>query len=343
MKGIDISNWQRGIKVSNIQADFVIVKATEGVGYTSPSMETQANETLQSNKLLGLYHYARGGNASNEAEYFVKMAKQYVGKAILVLDWEGGGNPLFNKDDMNWCTAFCKKVTELTGITPFIYVQKSVMHKVPQNYPLWVAQYANNNETTYQDNPWNEGSYKCAIRQYTDAGKLQGWNEHLDLNKAYISKEEWLKYAGVSSPSKPSNPQPSSPVTPSGSTLDLVVKTLQGKFGNGDARKKALGSKYDDVQSMINYVSKASVSQLANDVKIGKFGNGETRKVILGGRYNEVQAAVNGSAGQYYVVKKGDTLSGIASKYGTTYQKIANLNGIKSPYVIYPGQKIRVK
>ena len=43
-----------------------------------------------------------------------------------------------------------------------------------------------------------------------------------------------------------------------------------------------------------------------------------------------------------YPVKSGDTLGGIASKYGTTYQKLGEYNGIKSPYVIYSGQKIKI-
>ena len=45
----------------------------------------------------------------------------------------------------------------------------------------------------------------------------------------------------------------------------------------------------------------------------------------------------------YYTVKYGDTLSGIAAIYGTTYQKLAGLNGISNPNKIYAGQKIRVK
>lgn len=45
----------------------------------------------------------------------------------------------------------------------------------------------------------------------------------------------------------------------------------------------------------------------------------------------------------YYTVRTGDTLSGIAAKYGTTYQKIAQMNGIANPNKIYAGQKIRVK
>lgn len=43
-----------------------------------------------------------------------------------------------------------------------------------------------------------------------------------------------------------------------------------------------------------------------------------------------------------YVVKTGDTLSKIASKYGTTYKTLADLNGIKNPDKIYVGQKIAI-
>lgn len=43
-----------------------------------------------------------------------------------------------------------------------------------------------------------------------------------------------------------------------------------------------------------------------------------------------------------YTVVYGDTLSGIAAKYGTTYQKLAEYNGIANPNVINAGQKIKI-
>ena len=43
-----------------------------------------------------------------------------------------------------------------------------------------------------------------------------------------------------------------------------------------------------------------------------------------------------------YTVKSGDTLSGIALKYNTTYQKLAEYNNIANPSIIYVGQKIRI-
>ena len=43
-----------------------------------------------------------------------------------------------------------------------------------------------------------------------------------------------------------------------------------------------------------------------------------------------------------YTVKKGDTLSDIAKKYGTTYQDIAKANGISDPNKIYAGQTLNI-
>ena len=60
----------------------------------------------------------------------------------------------------------------------------------------------------------------------------------------------------------------------------------------------------------------------------------------------DAYAGTTGTAGTTavtYTVKKGDTLSGIAARYGTTYQKLAKDNGISDPDRIYPGQKIVIR
>ena len=96
--------------------------------------------------------------------------------------------------------------------------------------------------------------------------------------------------------------------------------------------------------------NKKSNETIANEVIAGKWGNGNARKTALtnaGYDYNAVQAIVNQKLGASktvtYTVKSGDTLSAIAKKYGTTYQKIASDNGISNPNKIYPGQKLVIK
>ena len=57
----------------------------------------------------------------------------------------------------------------------------------------------------------------------------------------------------------------------------------------------------------------------------------------------DAYAGTTGTTAVTYTVKKGDTLSGIAARYGTTYQKLAKDNGISDPDRIYPGQKIVIR
>lgn len=62
-------------------------------------------------------------------------------------------------------------------------------------------------------------------------------------------------------------------------------------------------------------------------------------------RYSETSSSGGSntiSGDTVYTVKAGDTLSGIAAKYGTTYQKLAAYNGISNPNKISVGQKIKI-
>ena len=140
-------------------------------------------------------------------------------------------------------------------------------------------------------------------------------------------------------------------MSPTGTTIELVVATLQNKYGVGDERKQKLGTRYDEVQKFIDYVANASIDQLVAETKAGDYGNGETRKIILGAfnKYDAVQNKINAentakaSSAAIYVVKSGDTLSDIAAKYKTTYQALQKLNGIPDPNKIYPGQKLKIR
>lgn len=58
---------------------------------------------------------------------------------------------------------------------------------------------------------------------------------------------------------------------------------------------------------------------------------------------NKTNQSSNQSNAETYIVKKGDTLSGIASKYGTTYQELAKINNISNPNIINVGQIIKLK
>lgn len=73
--------------------------------------------------------------------------------------------------------------------------------------------------------------------------------------------------------------------------------------------------------------------------------NGLTSNLIFPNQVLKVSGsssrATSTNSGTVYTVKAGDSLSSIAAKYGTTYQKIMQLNGLNN-YLIFPGQKLKV-
>lgn len=99
------------------------------------------------------------------------------------------------------------------------------------------------------------------------------------------------------------------------------------------------------------YVAK-TIEQLAKEVLYGKWGNGVDRKNRLtaaGYDYYKVQQRVNEMVSpkvEVYVVQSGDTLSKIAKKFNTTWQKIYADNKAllkNNPNLIFKGQRLVIK
>ena len=206
LNGIDISNWQYGINLSAVPADFVIIKVTEGTDYISSDWERQYNQAKASGKLVGLYHYAEGKNVIAEARHFLTFASKFKGECIYCLDWEAANNDTFGHyNERSWMSQWLNYVVQKTGIKPMIYCSASIINRINRlgDYGLWIAQYANYNATGYQDKPWNEGAYTCAMRQYSSSGSLPGYGGRLDLDKFYGDKNAWKAYCGTKNVPQP--------------------------------------------------------------------------------------------------------------------------------------------
>lgn len=342
LNGIDIASYQAGLDFSKVPCDFAIIKATQGTGYTNPDCVRAVEQAMSLGKGVGVYHYISGGNAVAEADFFINSILNWIGKVMICLDWELDQNSAWG--DESYLEQVINQVIARTGVPPMIYAPASRYNQVAEvakrhNCGLWIAQYADMNPTGYQNTPWNEGAYTCAIRQYSGSGRLNGWNGDLDLDKFYGSLDDFRKYYGSSS-SAPSKPSTSGP---SGTTLQLATWTMEGLYGNGADRKKNLGSRYDEVQNFINHIASADVNTLVNEVYAGMYGDGLTRQTVLGSRYDEVQGAINANSAQYYTVQSGDNLGKIAIQFGTTVDQLVAWNNIANPDLIYAGQTIRVK
>lgn len=308
LNGIDISNWQAGIDLPSVPADFVICKATEGVTFVDPYCDGFMQKAMNIGHKVGVYHFASGGDAVAEADFFVDNVQGYVGKAILVLDWEADAL----RQGPGWAKTWLDRVTERTGVRPLLYTSKSVCREydwfavVVGDYGLWMAQYPDYSETGYQSDPWTDqygvGAFSgWVMHQYTSTGRLNGYNGNLDLNIFYGDAAAWDAYA--TGGGKVTTGDQKTTETPKKKSVNkLAQEVLNGKWGDGEERKRRLtdaGYSYDKVQQRVNELlgqGTKSVNKLAREVVAGKWGNGQDRKNALtaaGYDYDAVQRRVN--------------------------------------------------
>lgn len=329
LKGIDISKWQAGIDLSKINCDFVIIKATEGKSFVDPSCDRFFQQALSLGKKLGIYHFANNSDNTpeQEADWFVNNTKGYIGKAIPVLDWEDNV-----KSDVAWALKWLQLVEQAYGCKPLIYMSESTVNSynwssvANANYGLWVAKYRDKSADYNYDmsmagrNPAVNYWKFYALWQWTDVGRLDGYNGNLDCDVFYGDEAAWDKYIGNETPTLEENN--TTPVVTAPAQSSTVAYTVK----SGDTLSE-IAKEYG---TTINAI--ASLNNISNP------------DLIYVGQYLLIPTTSNAnvSTSTTYTVKNGDTLSGIANRFGTTYQKLAEINGISDPNKIFAGQVIKI-
>ncbi|WP_249261788.1 GH25 family lysozyme [Lactiplantibacillus plantarum] len=207
LNGFDVASYQAGMNVGEVAGDFVLVKATEGIDYTNPEFNGHAKQTLSAGKKLGVYHFIRNdSDIKQQADYFLTVVKSYIGKAMLVLDFENTtGSTIQSQVGVGLAKQWLDYVYQQTGVRPVLYTGVSCENSldwssvVKANYGLWIAQYNNYNVVNgYQprDLYGSLKHWKTAVMfQYTSTGRLPGWNGTLDFDVFYGDKSAWDKYA----------------------------------------------------------------------------------------------------------------------------------------------------
>ena len=146
LKGIDISHHNKYQFIDGTlqfnNADFIMMKATEGRSYEDPMMETYV-KALAPNKLYGFYHFARPENNDpvSEAKNFCSTIGIYGYDAMLALDWEAKAT----KCDIEWAIEWLKEVEKKYRKKPLFYCSsfytKKIQKVLENNNGLWVAHY----------------------------------------------------------------------------------------------------------------------------------------------------------------------------------------------------------
>lgn len=292
MNGIDISSYQRGLDLSKVPCDFVIIKATEGTGHVqSDTCDKWVQQAKSLGKKWGFYHFMNAADPVAQANWFVKNTMNYFGEGIPVLDYE-----MYGRTGTANAKKFLDRVYELTSVRCLVYTSRSVLTEenwgaIAPNHGLWVAQYASNNTTGYQSSPWlPSGSFGawsgCVIHQYSSAGRLDGWGSNLDLDIAYMTPDQWDAYARGDRKTDASDTKPNEPVTPLPDSLsgykdldpnawyigpiETAVKNgwMNGKSDTEFAPNQALTR--GEAVSVISNIADASFEKPYNDVCVGE-------------------------------------------------------------------------
>lgn len=203
LHGIDISNWQAGIKLPE-SLDFCIVKATEGFRYVDPYCDGYVQQCLAKGIQFGFYHFARNNEPEIEAVHFRDNTKGYELIGVPVLDMEDTSIV----DWGAWAQRFVDKYHAMTGVYPIIYASASTLARF-KGYPLvktcdlWIAGYPDSKVRNLKDMPkfpYSVAPWEyAAIWQYSASGRIAGWNENVDLDVAYMDRDAWKLYANPNS------------------------------------------------------------------------------------------------------------------------------------------------
>lgn len=167
----------------------------------------------------------------------------------------------------------------------------------------------------WQTYAWSGGRVQQGIHlyQYLNGQNLNG---AVDYCRTSLDNYGQVSKAGkVSVPSQGGSPAPAK-----GTYTVQPGDTLSGIAGRH-------GTSYQEL-AKINGISDP------NRIYVGQV-------LKLSGSAPKPSGSPSAQGGTYTVVR-GDTLSGIAQRYGTSWQTLAGLNGISNPNVIYPGQKIKL-
>ena len=334
-KIVDISKHQGSVNFSTMKKAGV-----EGVvlrcGYSSKK-DIRFDEYYAAAKKQGLpigsYHYATfhySGNSTDktavekakaQAETAIAFLKGKTIDAFVALDLElepGTSTPL-SRDAMTKAANAYMDTLKKAGYTPCLYCSVSWLYDKmnPANvkYPLWLAYYHKSGKQSTEFPNTSYGLKMKALRskiwlwQYAEDGNGKKYgvsSTGIDVNHCYRAFST-MASASTAAPA------------PTKSTAS-TIKTYTVK--KGDTLSEIAG-KYG-----ITYQQLASHNGIADPNKISV---GQVLKIP-------------GASPSYKVhtVKSGESLSSIASKYGTTYQALAKYNNIKNPDLIRKGQKIKI-
>lgn len=300
-KGIDISYWQRGLKIADVKKagfEFVIIRGSvTSYGNDRPISKDTAFEDFyaqcKAEKMpCGVYHYScantyQGG--ADEAKFLYEnclKGKQF--EYPIYIDVE----------DQRWQETFgagatqaiigfgdtLEKLGYFVGVYSSLYWFNSILKTNDlSRFTKWVACWSKA-KPNFRFNAFD-------MWQNTNENKIGNFT--VDGDEAYKDFPTIIKNAGlngcgktVETPKQNTTTEKPKTTTKKKSTATIAKEVIAGKWGVGEDRKKKLteaGYDYGTIQKAVDELMKPkkSVDEIAKEVIAGKWGVGAVRKSKL--------------------------------------------------------------
>ena len=183
---------------------------------------------------------------------------------------------------------------------------------IADNYELWIAYYGDYNNLRHLETSWE----RWIGVQYTDRGYVSGirGNVDRDLYTQDIFLSETSEIPNTENPNDSIN-----------------TKTIFYTVQSGDTLYEIANRYGTTVQELVD------INNLSNPNLIYP---GQTLRISTNSTVHGSESRGTGSI--VYTVMRGNTLSQIANSYGVTVSHLVEINNIKNPNLIYPGEKLRI-
>ena len=251
--------------------------------------------------------------------------------SIVALDVE---DSMANTDVILWSLQYIKD----RGYTPLLYGYKHFLtnnldlKRISNKFGLWLGEYPDYNVTPTPNYNFFPSWDNIQVFQFTSTYVAGGLDGNIDLSGVTDNG-----YVGGNA----EKPKTNTPAIEAGKEADKV---------NGNAKEVGMTVKVNFSSSV--YATGETIPDWIKGTSykiIEKSGD----KVLLDGImswlsvYDVETLDASTSApvvttGQTHVVQYGENLSGIATRYGTTWQELARVNGLSNPDMIYSGQTLNV-
>ncbi|MEE1517286.1 MAG: GH25 family lysozyme [Lachnospiraceae bacterium] len=290
-KGVDVSQWQGTIdwkKVAAAGIQFAIIRCAKQDLSVDPFFEKNYAGAKANGLKVGAYKYSYATtvkDAVDEAWTTVNAIKRKQFEAKVWLDLEDKCQQNLDKELLYEIVKTWLEIVKGEGYEVGIYCNqywyKSILtdkiKALTKNF--WIAKWSDK-KPELGELAW----------QYSSEGKVFGISGHVDMNYYYGEFD-----CNIADDEEPT-------LLP----LDkIATEVINGKWGDGSARREALekaGYDYRTVQNRVNELlssakkPKKTIDEVAREVINGKWGDGSVRREALekaGYDYRTVQNRVN--------------------------------------------------